>query len=633
MGYAHDGAGNLTEIAYPGGDVFRRTYDTRRRLTSIARDDGSTIARFEYGGVDHLLRGTLGDVIEATYAYDAQQRLESIEYRSTADGELVDGFRYAYDEASRMTHEVQLRHGDSYGERYAFDDAGRPLRARYGIEDLADPGSSFEWETSYTQLLEGSWHARRDVDGEGNVLSDRVGVVDALNRYESFGDVSFEYDGRGNRIRKSSAAGWCLYTYDDANRLVRVECRDPADQLLQAIDYEYDPLGRLVRKVVTDALGHATETDYAWTGFLLAEEYDGGHLARAYVHGIGSRPVMFSTYEGARTDYVYTFNGRGLASGLAPKDDPNAFAERYGYELTGSYFPTEVGGVSVALPARNSTASSLRNSLVTGDSFGSVLSDWDVDTLAGFGGGQMDKTLASALNSLGDIAGKGHQGVKGALAAQLNSIIGMLGLAGNASAAGPAAPASGSSTQVPPGGPDWKLYADGDDGDTDGGTKTGQDGGTKTGQDGGTTTGQTGQDGGTKTGQDGGTKTGQDGGTTTGQTGQDGGTKTGQDGGTTTGQTGQDGGTKTGQSGQGGQPADAPTNTPLTPKDAPDPGGLKGGAAGGGAGGGANAMDKVKDTLNKIPLHRGLDADWRLEEGIRRLRRGQRHFLHRPGRV
>ena len=107
----------------------------------------------------------------------------------------MDGFRYAYDQAGRMTQEAHLHNGDSFGEQYAFDDADRPLRARYGVQDLGDPGSDFERETSYTQLPEGRWHARRDVDGQGNVLSDSVGSVDALNRYDSFGDVSFEYDG------------------------------------------------------------------------------------------------------------------------------------------------------------------------------------------------------------------------------------------------------------------------------------------------------------------------------------------------------------------------------------------------------------------------------------------------------
>ena len=53
---------------------------------------------------------------------------------------------------------------------------------------------------------------------------------------------------------------------------------------------------------------------------------------------------------GRGTNYVYTFNGRGLATGLTPTDDPNAFAERYGYELTGSYFVTEIGGIPVAPP-------------------------------------------------------------------------------------------------------------------------------------------------------------------------------------------------------------------------------------------------------------------------------------------
>jgi hypothetical protein len=59
-----------------------------------------------------------------------------------------------------------------------------------------------------------------------------------------------------------------------------------------------------------------------------------------------------------------------------------------------------------------------------------------------------------------------------------------------------------------------------------------------------------------------------------------------------------DGGTKT--------PSDAPKKTDLTPtpKDDPDPGGLKGGG-GGGSDGGTNLMDKVKQKLDAIPLTGG----------------------------
>jgi len=140
---------------------------------------------------------------------------------------------------------------------------------------------------------------------------------------------------------------------------------------------------------------------------------------------------------------------------------------------------TEIDGVRVGLPARDTTASGLLNSILSGDTFGSVLADWANGTLAGPGGGQMDPTIADALNSLGAIGSKGHHGVKSAMADQLNGMLNTLGLGGNASAPSIQGAGSGFLTN-----PKQSLYADGDD-STDGGTD-GSTGGTSTG---GTSTG------------------------------------------------------------------------------------------------------------------------------------------------
>ena len=453
----HDAAGNLTTIVYPSGEELRRTYDVRHRLTSLGRN-GVEIATFDYGDDDRVARVGYGDALEATLAYDEQRRLESIEYRSTADGQLVDGYRYGYDPAGRMTHEIQLAHGDTYGERYAFDAAGRPVRAEYGVADVLDSASAFQHRTTYEYFAEGRWRKRVDLDGGGQVVSESAGTLDSRNRYLRFGKYTFAYDRNGNCVRKESAnPGFCLYTYDGANRLVKVECYDARAQLVQTIEYFYDALGRQTRKVVTDAAGVSTETTYVWIGSLLAEEYENGTLVRTYVHGLGAVPVGLSSKK-IGEDFTYVLNGRGLVTGIVRKDDPNAFAEKYGYELTGAAFLTELGGVAVALPERSTTVSGLDNPLVTGDQFGSVLLDWANGTLTGSGGGHLDTTISDALNVLGDVGAKGHHGVKSQMADQLKGMLGMLGFGGNASA-----PPSGGTDTGMTMNPDWKLYADGDD--------------------------------------------------------------------------------------------------------------------------------------------------------------------------
>lgn len=462
--FAHDPAGNLTRLVYPSGQEVRRTYDKRRRVTSVQGGAGAPIATFVYDDADRVTTVQYRKALVARFGYDKQQRLQSIEYRTAGGDKLIDGYRYAYDASGLMTHEIHASIGERFGERYFFDKARRPVRAQYGVADVSDPASPFERETTYDYLPEGRWSRRIDRDGSGQGIAESFGMVDSRNRYRSFGKYTFAYDRNGNCIRKeSSNPGFCLYTYDDANRLIKVECYDLNAHLKQTIEYFYDALGRQTRKVVTDAAGSSTEYTYVWIGSLLAEEYENGKLARSYVYGIGSTPVQLSSQK-AGADFTYLLNGRGLVSGIVRNDDPNAFAEKYGYEVTGNVFLTEVDGLPIDFPSRPTTISGLDNPLVTGDVFGSVMSDWANGTLTGSRGGHMDTTISDALNALGDVGAKGHQGVQVQMANQLKSMLGMLGLGGAASAP------SGSSSD--PGftmNPDWKLYADGDDGGTDGG--------------------------------------------------------------------------------------------------------------------------------------------------------------------
>jgi hypothetical protein len=456
--FAHDSAGNLTTLVYPSGYEVHRSYDIRHRVTSVRGGDGTPVASFAYGDGDHVSRIRFGDVLVAALEYDAQERLESIEYRTIGDDAVIDGYRYAYDSADKMKHEIQLGSGDMFGERYFFDEERRPVRAQYGVEDVFDPESPFEQQATYEYFPEGRWSRRIDVDGSGQVLSESLGELDVLNRYRHFGKYSFSYDGNGNCVRKESAnPGFCLYTYDGANRLIKVECYDANAHLVRTIEYFYDALGRQTRKVVTDAAGVSTEFTYVWIGSLLAEEYENGVLMRTYVYGIGANPVQLSSQK-AGADFTYLLNGRGLVSGIVRKDDPNAFAEKYGYEVTGSVFMTEVDGVPVDLPERPTTISGLDNPLVTGDVFGSVLVDWANGTFGSSGGGHMDTMISDALNALGEVGAKGHHGVKSQMADQLKGILGMLGLGGNTSAP----PPSGGSGPDITMNPDWKLYADGD---------------------------------------------------------------------------------------------------------------------------------------------------------------------------
>jgi YD repeat-containing protein len=423
-----DAAGRPAALDYPGGERIRRAFDVRGRVVAVNTVSGEPIASVAYRAGEQVARLSLGDVLDATCDYDRQGRLASVRYVRRTDGSLVEGFRYAYDDADRIVYEIQL--SDGVGERYEFDAANRPVRARYGIHDVLDPASPFEVETVYEHFTEGPWRLRRDVDGRGVVIAEQRGTIDQRNRYLRLGGTSFTYDAAGNTVRKGTDnPGFCLYTYDGLGRLTKVECFDVNARRIKTTEYEYDALGRLVRKTFTDRAGTVTVTEYVWSGSTLLEEYENGVLVRTYVYGIGTDPARLTVDRGGRADYWYILNGRGLAAGLVKATDPNAFAERYGYEITGFSFMKEIDGVKIEFPQRPDRASSLWNSVLAGDAFGTLSRDWTNGTITGSGGRHLDPLIATTLN-MSDSIGGGHGTLKKTLGKQFESFLGMLGLSG-----------------------------------------------------------------------------------------------------------------------------------------------------------------------------------------------------------
>src|SRR5947208_12355481 len=126
-------------------------------------------------------------------------------------------------------------------------------------------------------------------------------------------------------------------------------------------------------------------------------------------------------------DYTYVLNGRGLVTGIVRNDDPNAFAEKYGYELTGQAFMTETEGTPVELPDRSSVVSQFLNSVLSGNLSGSLFRDWHNGTQSWIGGGHFDAALGAALNSFADVLGTGHDDVSRQLWKQISDMASMFG--------------------------------------------------------------------------------------------------------------------------------------------------------------------------------------------------------------
>jgi YD repeat-containing protein len=349
--YGYDSAGNRTHLTYPSGQEVHKTYDVLKRVSEVRDGDNKLIAQYTYRSRRQLLQKRLGTVLEATYTYKpCQCRLSSVTYRSTADGRVVDGNQYLYDVVGNRTQEVQLHISNTFGDRFVYDTANRLINAQYGVENLNDPTSKFDHEVQYELDPVGTWQKQTTLNPEGQTLFQLEGKTNQRDVYQSLGERHFTYDANGNRsLEENDPDANCpkkLYTYDYANRLIKVECLVANGNVNEATDYTYDAFSRQVLKRLTNAQGEQ-ETARVWNDSQLIEEWEGDNLARSFVYGAKvNEPVKMNrqTANGVE-EFFYTFNGRGSVSALVTPTD--LVAERYTYDIFGQPFLTEVNGEPV----------------------------------------------------------------------------------------------------------------------------------------------------------------------------------------------------------------------------------------------------------------------------------------------
>ncbi|MEB2363171.1 MAG: hypothetical protein HUU41_03270 [Bryobacteraceae bacterium] len=109
------------------------------------------------------------------------------------------------------------------------------------------------------------------------------------NRLLAAGGDRFEYDTRGNLMRRTGAAGTTTYEYDAAGRLLKIHGRSGEWTA------EYDPFGRRIRKSSS-----AETVEFYWDGERLAAEVSSTGLLRIYVyaHPEALVPQFFLEYDG-----------------------------------------------------------------------------------------------------------------------------------------------------------------------------------------------------------------------------------------------------------------------------------------------------------------------------------------------
>jgi RHS repeat-associated protein len=242
--YTYDAAGNRTVVQDSQGGTTTSVYDALNQLTSrqfggpgqtTLREDFTYTARDQVA-TENRYTDLAGTSLAGTssYVYDAAERLTKLT-QTYANGTVLASYVYNYDQASRLTSEV-----DNGGATivYSYDNANQ---------------------------LTGAGTATYGYDATGNRTNTGY-QTGPNNQLLNDGTYTYTYDAEGNLQTKSTGTDLTTYSYDNQNRLTGV-IETVGGTLQTQATYVYDVFGnRIEADEYTLASGVTTVTRYAYDG-------------------------------------------------------------------------------------------------------------------------------------------------------------------------------------------------------------------------------------------------------------------------------------------------------------------------------------------------------------------------------
>ena len=238
--------GNRTETIRPDGQRIGYLHYGSGYLHGITLNRNE-IAAFERDKLHRETERTFGKHIRQQTQYDPVGRiLQQIHNRSRRE--------YGYDAAGQLTH-IQSRRGQT---QYRYDPIGRLIAAV-----TPDFSETFAFDPAGNRLdLSGN---KQDHTGQTN--SQEKPSLNKVwgNLLKEYAGVHYDYDQRGNLIRKTRNGETTDYHWNGYNQLVKIE------NLNGSTEYRYDPLGRRTAKI-----RNGETTVYHWQEDTLAIESTNG---------------------------------------------------------------------------------------------------------------------------------------------------------------------------------------------------------------------------------------------------------------------------------------------------------------------------------------------------------------------
>jgi len=338
--FEHDPIGRLVKVIGPGaGAVTTYEYDALDRVRAVTDPDGYTIST-EYDALDRPTKISYPDGSSSLIVYDrldTAQRIDRLGRTTTSAYDALRQLTSVQDPAGRQIQLEWCKCGglvgltDPLGQKTTWK---RDLNRRVIAKVLADGAQTrYVYERTTSRL-------KQTIDAKGQTTSYDY-YIDDLRKQVSFANaqvptpsVSFTYDPNHPRVTTmSDGAGVTRYLYGSAGapgaqRLVSVdEPRSPG--VRGSIEYGYDELGRLARRVLD---GAATEVEYDASGRRVVERNALGTFTYSYV-GASRRVGKVSYPNQQSTAYAYLDAAGDLRlREIANLDPQGDVLSRFGYE-------------------------------------------------------------------------------------------------------------------------------------------------------------------------------------------------------------------------------------------------------------------------------------------------------------
>lgn len=287
--YAHDTAGNISDVTYPSGATLHTAHDADGRTTSVKDWTGGAFT-FAYDADGHLTTQDAPDGSSTRYRYDAAGRPTATAV--TIGQRPVLSLTETLDADGLRTAESSTGPAGAGKQQYGYD----PLGQLTTWTNSAGSGNTTNYSYDHSGLLTGA-----NSPGKASTLAyDSAGLLASLTTSpgSSGGTLQATYDANGNRTGTTGPDGTTALTWDASNRLASDS--GPAGGASQTAE-----------PTKSSAPAAATsKAVYSYDGVGLRTDKTVGSQSTHFVYDVTSKiPTLL---EAGAVDFVYGPNGSVL---------------------------------------------------------------------------------------------------------------------------------------------------------------------------------------------------------------------------------------------------------------------------------------------------------------------------------